>query len=84
LGWPKGEIELAGTVLAHKKSKKRHAWNELLARAGRSITGEAVNKDDEHSPVTAFAAQVAEVAVDPQTGEVTLRKLTTAHDTGVS
>jgi CO/xanthine dehydrogenase Mo-binding subunit len=32
--------------------------------------------------VTAFAAQIAEVAVDPQTGEVTLRKLTTAHDTG--
>jgi nicotinate dehydrogenase medium molybdopterin subunit len=42
-----------------------------------------VNRDDEHSPVTAFAAQVAEVSVDPQTGEVKLRKLTTAHDTGV-
>jgi CO/xanthine dehydrogenase Mo-binding subunit len=83
LGWPKDEIELAGTVLAHRKSKKRHQWNELLARVGRSIVGEAVNKDDEHSPVTAFAAQVAEVVVDPQTGEVTLRKLTTAHDTGV-
>ena len=42
-----------------------------------------MNKDDDHSPVTAFAAQVAEVAVDPETGEVTLRRLTTAHDTGV-
>ncbi len=33
--------------------------------------------------MTAFAAQVAEVAVDPETGEVTLRRLTTAHDTGM-
>ena len=41
-----------------------------------------MTRDDGHSPVTAFAAQVAEVSVDPATGEVTLRKLTTAHDTG--
>jgi CO/xanthine dehydrogenase Mo-binding subunit len=46
------------------------------------VIGEAVNRDDEHSPVTAFAAQVAEVSVDVETGEVKLLKLTTAHDTG--
>src|SRR5207253_2635232 len=50
---------------------------------GHSITGEAVNRDEDHSPVTAFAAQVAEVAVDPETGEVQLRRLTTAHDTAL-
>jgi xanthine dehydrogenase molybdenum-binding subunit len=32
--------------------------------------------------VTAFAAQVAEVSVDVETGEVKLLRLTTAHDTG--
>ena len=32
--------------------------------------------------MTAFAAQVAEVSVDVETGEVKLLKLTTAHDTG--
>ena len=32
--------------------------------------------------VTSFCAQVAEVEVDPDTGQVTLRKLTTAHDVG--
>lgn len=83
LGWPKAEIELSGSELIHKKSKKRERWDELLSRVGRSVIGEAVNRDDEHSPVTAFAAQVAEVSVDPQTGEVKLRKLTTAHDTGM-
>ena len=83
LQWPKAEIELSGNQLIHRKSKKRERWDELLKRVGRSVVGEAVNRDDEHSPVTAFAAQVAEVSVDPQTGEVRLLKLTTAHDTGV-
>jgi CO/xanthine dehydrogenase Mo-binding subunit len=32
--------------------------------------------------VTCFAAQVAEVEVDPETGEVKLRRLITAHDVG--
>jgi CO/xanthine dehydrogenase Mo-binding subunit len=82
LGWTKSDMMLSGKKIVNKKTKKQQLWGDLLARAGRSITGESVNKDDDHSPVTAFAAQVAEVAVDPETGEVTLRRLTTAHDTG--
>jgi CO/xanthine dehydrogenase Mo-binding subunit len=83
LGWSKGDTALAGKDLVNNKLKKHQRWSELLAGVGRSITGESFNKDDDHSPVTAFAAQVAEVAVDPDTGEVTLCRLTTAHDTGV-
>jgi CO/xanthine dehydrogenase Mo-binding subunit len=83
LGWEKTEIQLVGKILVNKKTKKRQRWDDLLARLGHPVTGEAVNRDDEHSPVTAFAAQVAEVAVDPETGEVQLRRLTTAHDTGL-
>jgi CO/xanthine dehydrogenase Mo-binding subunit len=83
LGWTKSDTVLSDKKIVNRKTKKQQPWGELLAQAGRSITGESVNKDDDHSPVTAFAAQVAEVAVDPETGEVTLRRLTTAHDTGV-
>lgn len=83
LGWPKADMVLDGALLINKSTKKRQRWDQLLQRVGRAITGEAVNRDDGHSPVTAFAAQVADVSVDPATGEVTLRKLTTAHDTGV-
>jgi CO/xanthine dehydrogenase Mo-binding subunit len=83
LGWKKAEIDLAGKDLVNKKTKRRQRWDDLLARVGRSITGETVNRDDDHATVTAFAAQVAEVAVDPETGAVTLLRLTTAHDTGV-
>lgn len=35
-----------------------------------------------HDAVTSFGAQVAEVAVDPTTGQVTVRRITTAHDVG--
>ena len=83
LGWPESEIALDGNSLVRAGTKQRQRWDELLTRVGRAIIGEAVNKDDGHSPVTAFAAQVAEVAVDPETGGIELRKLTTAHDTGV-
>src|SRR5262249_1970419 len=83
LGWPKTEIALTGDTLVRTSTKERRRWCDLLARLGRAITGEAINKDEAHSPVTAFAAQVAEVHVDRETGAVTLRKLTTAHDTGL-
>ncbi|MGH8060150.1 MAG: molybdopterin cofactor-binding domain-containing protein [Candidatus Entotheonellia bacterium] len=32
--------------------------------------------------MTSFAAQVAEVSVDPETGQVKLLRFTTAHDVG--
>ncbi len=81
LSWPKAEITLAGEFLVSTRRSASAGMN-CSQRVGRSISGEAVTRDDGHSPVTAFAAQVAEVSVDPATGEVTLRKLTTAHDTG--
>ena len=83
LGWPKSETVLVGKELVHKKTRKRERWDKLLSRAGRSVTGAAVHRDEDHSPVTAFAAQIAEVSVDTETGEVKLRRLTTAHDTGI-
>jgi CO/xanthine dehydrogenase Mo-binding subunit len=83
LGWSKADMALAGKEIIHKTTHKRRRWDELLSAVGRAISGESVNQDDERAPVTAFAAQVAEVAVDPQTGAVTLRRITTAHDTGV-
>jgi CO/xanthine dehydrogenase Mo-binding subunit len=83
LAWSKAEMTLAGKEIVHNITKKRQRWDELLSAAGRSIIGESFNQDESHSPVTAFAAQVAEVSVDPETGEVKLRRITTAHDTGV-
>jgi len=46
-----------------------------LTRTGSYMPGGPV-------AVTSFCAQVAEVEVDPETGQVQLRKLVTAHDVG--
>jgi CO/xanthine dehydrogenase Mo-binding subunit len=83
LGWPRSEITLKEREIVRKKTGQRRRWDKLLQEIGRSIFHQAVNRDDERSPVTAFAAQIAEVAVDMETGKVNLLRLTTAHDTGI-
>lgn len=82
LGWPRAGITLAGKYIVRKKTRQRKPWKEILSRLGRSIQKQAVNQDDEHSPVTSFTAQVAEVLVEPETGRFQFLRLTTAHDTG--
>ena len=44
--------------------------------------GVALLRREGSRAVTSFTAQVAEVAVDPATGQVTVRHFTTAHDVG--
>jgi len=46
------------------------------------VKGEAHIADMERLHFTSFIAQVAEVSVDPETGEIKLLKFTTAHDVG--
>jgi carbon-monoxide dehydrogenase large subunit len=55
---------------------------EAAAREGRTLEASHFYDAKSHAAVTSFTAQVAEVAVDPQTGEVTVRRFTTAHDVG--
>lgn len=55
---------------------------QAVAREGRTLEASHFYDAKSHSAVTSFTAQVAEVAVDPQTGQVTVRHFTTAHDVG--
>ena len=52
------------------------------AREGRTLEVSHFYDAKAHGAVTSFTAQVAEVAVDPQTGQVTVRRFTTTHDVG--
>ena len=55
---------------------------EVVARTGgESLTGEA-SLTSEMPELTSFCTQVAEVHVDPETGEITVNKFITAHDIG--
>jgi CO/xanthine dehydrogenase Mo-binding subunit len=55
---------------------------QAAARDGRTLEASYFYDAKVHAAVTSFTAQVAEVAVDPQTGQVTVRRFTTAHDVG--
>ena len=55
----------------------RHA----VAQNGGALT-HLSNYEPARAPITSFAAQVAEVEVDPVTGQVKVTKLTTVHDSG--
>jgi CO/xanthine dehydrogenase Mo-binding subunit len=52
------------------------------AKDGRTLEASHFYDAKAHADVTSFTAQVAEVAVDPATGQVTVRHFTTAHDVG--
>jgi len=58
------------------------AWRDLLDRTGETVSGRAHLEASGRSKITSFAAQVAEVSVDPDTGAIKLLNFTTAHDVG--
>ncbi len=59
---------------------------ESLMRLAVEANGGAIRHlsvyEPSRAPITSFAAQVAEVEVDPATGQVRLKKFTTVHDAG--
>ena len=60
----------------------RAAIAQAAAQEGRTLEASHFYDAKTHAAVTSFTAQVAEVAVDPATGQVSVRHFTTAHDVG--
>lgn len=54
-----------------------------VAENGGPISHLTLYEPKDEPPVTSFAAQVAEVEVEPETGRIKVKKITTAHDTGI-
>jgi carbon-monoxide dehydrogenase large subunit len=82
LGWPEEALTLAGDEVRRTDREAAIRWTDMLARSGESVTGRAHIEERGRAHITSFAAQVAEVSVDPETGEVKLLRFTTAHDVG--
>ena len=55
---------------------------QAAARDGTTLEASHFYDAKAHADVTSFTAQVAEVAVDPTTGQVTITRFITAHDVG--
>jgi CO/xanthine dehydrogenase Mo-binding subunit len=80
--WPEERLTFAGDAIRRTDRDEAIRWTDLLARAGTAVTGRAHIEERGRSHITSFAVQVAEVAVDPETGAVRLLRFTTAHDVG--
>ena len=82
LAWPEEALTLRGADVIRQDTGDSYPWAALLQRWGQPVVGRGSVQDMHPSPVTSFTAQVAEVAVDPETGAVQLLRFTTAHDVG--
>jgi CO/xanthine dehydrogenase Mo-binding subunit len=90
-------ISLAAARLGCKPEELRESEGRYAAAGEKSIGFEIIRLavqqnggaithlsvyEPSRAPITSFAAQVAEVEVDPGTGQVKVKKLTTVHDSG--
>ncbi len=82
LEWPADELDFHDGKVRWESGNESIAWPDLLTRAETTVTGRGEVNEQGRTHVTCFAVQIAEVKVDPETGEVNLVSFTTAHDTG--
>ena len=79
-----GEVELVDGVFQHKSDPElRMSFKELagmLADSGGPIVGRA--NMDPKGPGAAFATNIVDVEVDPETGKVTILRYTALQDAG--
>jgi len=76
------ELVLAKGGVLHRKAGRRMNYQEIVKAKGEPLKVQAHYKDMSKVPEASMCVQVAEVEVDRETGEVRLRRFTTAHHTG--
>jgi carbon-monoxide dehydrogenase large subunit len=76
------ELSLEAGAVAHKPTKRKMSFAEVVKFKGAPIYVRGYYKSTEKSHDASVSAQIAEVYVDPETGKVTLRNMVSAHTTG--
>jgi CO/xanthine dehydrogenase Mo-binding subunit len=81
-GVAKEGLMLTGLGAVRAPSGQSLSYEEIARSGGGEIRGHGFYKNFESGPEAALCVQVAEVDVDPETGQVTLTHFTSAHSTG--
>ena len=76
------ELILYDGGVIHGRMEKRMTFAEIARAKGSPIVAEGHYANMKEGPESSMVAQVAEVKVDPETGEISLTQLTTAHSVG--
>ena len=85
LGCPPASVRIVNGCF-HDRGKKKMSFKDIARVAalenGGSVSHTEIFEPGDQPSVTSFCAQVAEVKVDAETGQVEVKRLITAHDTG--
>jgi CO/xanthine dehydrogenase Mo-binding subunit len=76
------ELDLDDGMIVHKMSKRKMSFAEVVKFKGAPVYVRGYYKSSEKSHDASVSAQIAEVHVDPETGQITLRNMISAHTTG--
>jgi len=76
------ELELDKGMVLHKPTKRKLSFAEVVKFKGAPIYVRGYYKSTEKSHDASISAQIVEVHVDPETGQITLRNMVSAHSTG--
>jgi CO/xanthine dehydrogenase Mo-binding subunit len=82
MGVPADQITLAKGAVLHPRMERRLTYGELVKAKGSPITVEGTFNDTSKIHAASMCVQVAEVEVDPETGQLDLKKFTSTHNTG--
>jgi len=82
LGVNPKELGLAAHCVVHRKSKRKMSFAEVVKAKGAPIHVLGYYNSRQKSHDASVSAQIAEVHVDSETGQVTLRNMVSAHSTG--
>jgi CO/xanthine dehydrogenase Mo-binding subunit len=82
MGASPDELRLHNGGVTHARAERRMTFAQIAAANGAPIVVEGHYANPKEGPETSTVAQIAEVEVDTETGEVTVTRLTTAHNTG--
>jgi len=76
------DLTLSDGRVVHKNAEKGMTYAEVVKARGSAIETTGIYDDTSKVPDAAMCAQIAEVEVDPETGNVELKRLITSHSTG--
>jgi CO/xanthine dehydrogenase Mo-binding subunit len=82
MGTSADQITLAKGAALHPRMERRLSYAEIVKAKGSPIVAEASYSDSTKVHAASLCVQVAEVEVDPETGQVQLKKFTSTHNTG--
>jgi CO/xanthine dehydrogenase Mo-binding subunit len=82
MGVAPDQITLAKGAALHPRMERRLTYGEIVKAKGSPIIAEGTFNNTSKIHAASMCVQVAEVEVDPQTGQVELKKFTSTHNTG--